>query len=316
MPAGAVQAASVWSSANRLPVPLQNQVALTTGQYLYILGGKSTSTTGAVYSSAASPTGQLGPWQRLNALPQPLYNHAGVAQNGYAVILGGLGKTGAQSSVYSASFQPGGALSTWSTTTALPQALYDHVAVASGGFVWVLGGFSANGAPRSTVYAAAQTGGSLGPWTTEIPLPQAMGESGAAVANGYIYVVGGHAVSGSGGGRATVYAALIGTGGALGAWKSLTPLPQARWDVGVIAVGGYLWAIGGYNSAARATATVYRALLQTNGSIGPWQSVPSLPSAVAEHTVSAVQNDLFVAGSKTGATGASAAIYDAPWAGL
>jgi outer membrane protein assembly factor BamB len=145
-----------------------------------------------------------------------------------------------------------------------------------------------------------------------VALPQIAGELAATIANGWIYVVGGHSVTGSGGALNTVYAARIGANGTLGAWASLTALPQARWDLGVVAVNGFLWAIGGYNSAARPTNTVYRAPLNaSNGTIGAWVALTALPSGVAEHTLSTAQGFLFVAGSKIGASGSSRTIFTA-----
>lgn len=303
-----------WSGALTLPGPLQNQVALTDGTYLYIAGGASSGPKSGVYSSLIGTGGTLGPWQTLHSLPQPLYNHAGVLQSGFAVILGGENANGPQATVYSAPIQAGGKIGNWSSTTALPAGIYDEGAVASGGFIWSIGGFFAGDVPQSTVYSAAQSGGTVGNWTAQTPLPVALGEVGTVTANGYIYVLGGHAASGAP--VNTVYAAKIGANGAIGNWASLTALPQARKDLGVaVSPDGYLWATGGYNSSNHATNTVYRAPLNADGTIGTWLSLTPLPASVAEHTLTVAQSDLFVAGNKIGARTASAKIYDAPYAG-
>ena len=303
-----------WNSADQLPTPLQNQVALTDGSYLYIAGGAQSGAKAGVYSAAIGATGTLGTWQTLPSLPQPLYNHAGVLQNGYAFILGGQNGSGVFSTVYSAAQSSGGKLGSWTTTTALPQALYDHATAAAGGHVYVVGGFNSSNVTQSTVYMATQTNGTLGAWSTQTPLPIAEGEIAATAYNGFVYVVGGHTAT-SGTGEATVYAAPIGSNGTLGAWSSLTPLPQARWDLGIAVAGGYLWAIGGYNSSAVATATVYRAAINTNGTIGSWLVMTPLPAGLGEHSVTYAQNYLFAAGGKSGASGAFSTIYDAPVAG-
>lgn len=303
-----------WSSTLSLPLPLQNQVALTDGTYLYIAGGASNGPKNGVYSSRIGASGSLGPWQTLHSLPQPLYNHAGVLQGGYVVILGGENTNGSQSTVYSAQLQANGTIGNWSTTTALPTGVYDEGAVASGGFIWSIGGFSNGDVPHSTVYSAAQTGGTVGNWTSQTALPVALGEVGTVVANGYIYVLGGHDASGAP--VNTTYAAKIGASGAIGPWANLTPLPQARKDLGVaVSPDGYLWATGGYNSSNHATNTVYRAHLNLDGTIGAWLSLTPLPASVAEHTLTIAQGYLFVTGNKTGSSTASAKIYDAPYAG-
>jgi outer membrane protein assembly factor BamB len=303
-----------WSSANQLPVALQNQVALTDGSYLYIAGGANSGAKSGVYSASIGSTGSIGAWQTLPSLPMALYNHAGALQNGHAFILGGQNGAGVYSTVYSAAQQAGGTLGSWSTTTAMPQPLYDHAVASANGDIYVVGGFNASNVAQSTVYMATQTNGTLGAWTTQTPLPIAEGEIAALTVNGYLYVVGGHTGS-SGVGESTVYAAPIGSNGTLGAWSSLTSLPQARWDLGIAAAGGYLWAFGGYNNSAIATATVYRAAINTGGTIGTWLAMTPLPSGVGEFTVSTAQNYFFAAGGKVGASGALSTIYTAPVAG-
>lgn len=308
---------SVWSSANSLPTPLQNQAAFTDGTYLYIAGGLNNSIELGTYSALVSASGTLGPWQSLPPIPQPLINHAAVQQGGYAVLLGGDNNNGAQATVYSAQIQSGGGLSAWTNTTTLPQPLYDLAAVAAGGLVWTLGGYGWDNGPRQAVYVATQTDGVIGPWTKTRPLPQGMGELGAATANGYIYVAGGRS---RGAALATVYSASIHAGGQLGAWTSLNALPLPLFDPGVAAAGGYLWVIGGYTwngtGFPSKTNVVFRAPLLSDGTIGAWQSLTPLPGHVAEHTLTVVQGYLFVAGSKVSLNGGSAAIYDAPIGGL
>jgi outer membrane protein assembly factor BamB len=303
-----------WNNADQLPAPLQNQVALTDGSYLYIAGGANSGAKAGVYSAPVGAAGSLGAWQTLPSLPKALYNHAGVLQNGYAFILGGQNGSGVYSTVYSAAQGSGGKLGSWTTTTAMPQALYDHATAAANGHVYVVGGFNASNVTQSTVYMATQTNGTLSAWTAQTPLPIAEGEIAATAYNGFVYVVGGHTAT-NGAGESTVYAAPIGSNGALGAWTTLQPMPQARWDLGIAIAGGYLWALGGYNSSAIATATVYRAAVNSDGTIGSWAVMTPLPSGLGEFTVTYAQNYLFAAGGKVGASGALSTIFDAPVAG-
>lgn len=309
--------ASGWSSANSLPVPLQNHAAFTDGTYLYVAGGLDNTFQLGTYSAPVSSTGVVGPWKTLPSIPQALINHAAVEQGGFAVLLGGWNSSGAQATVYSAQLQSGGGLGSWTGTTSLPQPLYDLAAVSSGGLVWTLGGFGSDGRARQVVYVAAQNGGAIGAWSKTTPLPQGSGELGAALANGYIYVAGGRAGKTT---LATVYSAPIGSGGMLGAWTALPSLPLPLFDPGVTAAGGYLWVIGGYTWTGTGSPTktngVYRAPLLPGGAIGAWQSVAPLPGHVAEHTLTVVNGYLIVAGSKVGQNGASAAIFDAPVTGL
>ncbi len=308
--------ANGWKGTGQLPVALENQVALTDKTYLYILGGANSGAQSGVYSALINFNGTFGAWKTLPAMPQGLFNHAGVLQSGQIFIMGGQNSGGAaQSIVYTATQQSGGGLSAWRTLTPLPQALYDHAAVAAGGYVFVIGGFGSNNTTRSTVYSAKQNGATLGAWTAQTALPVAEGEIGAAVVNNHIYVVGGHTVPGSGGGQNTVYSAAIGANGTVGAWSALTALPQARWDPGVVTGAGFLWTTGGYSANGQATNTIYRAPINADGTIGAWLSLTPAPAVLGEHTATVATGDLFLAGGKVGSSGASKTVYAAPLAG-
>jgi hypothetical protein len=294
-------------------VPLENQVAFSSGGYLYVTGGFNSSAQAATSSAQIGSGGMLGAWQALSALPMALFNHAGAVQNGYAIVAGGQSPSGPQAGVYTAKLGAGGALGAWVATTPLPAARYDHAAVASGGYVYVLGGFDAAKQQSAAVSSAPQSGGSLGSWTAQPALPAALGEIAAVVANGHLYVLGGHATSGA---QRTVFAAAILARGALGPWQRLTPLPQARWDLSVVVAGGALWAIGGYNAQVHTTNTVYRATLLSGGAIGTWSAAPSLPSGVGEQTATVAAGFFFVAGGKLTGTTALRVIYTAAATGL
>lgn len=96
-------------------------------------------------------------------------------------------------------------------------------------------------------------------------------------------------------------AMLVGLGGA-GApaaaqsrWISLAPLPAARQEVGVAAVGSSIYVVGGFNAAGQSVNTVER--YQT-GLTSTWASVAPLPAPEPLNHVGAagVGNALFVIG--------------------
>lgn len=93
-----------------------------------------------------------------------------------------------------------------------------------------------------------------------------------------LYLIGGF--SGSGGWMAlnSVVRAPIDGEGRLGPWVSAAPLARARGDHTVAQSDGYLYALGGAMGAGFPTeASVERARLNADGSVGPWELIGALP---------------------------------------
>ena len=78
-----------------------------------------------------------------------------------------------------------------------------------------------------------------------------MSEEGVAAVGTQVHVLGGYV-----GGRAHSTTHLV-LDTVTGRWRTAAPLPAALDHVGTVAVGGTLYAIGGYGTARHATAAVY-----------------------------------------------------------
>ncbi len=96
--------------------------------------------------------------------------------------------------------------------------------------------------------------------------------------------------------RAYVLAAIaLGAAGRAGAqWVTLAPLPAARQEVGVAALDGRVYVVGGFNGAGQSVNTVERYDPLTNS----WQAVAPLPAPMPLNHVGAasVGGGLFVVG--------------------
>lgn len=113
-------------------------------------------------------------------------------------------------------------------------------------------------------------------------LPEGNYYSGVTVANGFMYVVlGANAAAAP---VNTVYFIPLNADGTLDAvagWKTTTPLPSARVALNdqVTAYNNWLYVVGGGTSTSAHTATVFRARINADGTLGPWQSDRALPVA-------------------------------------
>ncbi len=150
-------------------------------------------------------------------------------------------------------------------------ARYVHAMVTWNNYLYVLGGEDTSGLLTSIERAVVNKDGSLGDWQLVGHLSSARSGHKAVMVNGRLYVVGGYDGSKV---LDTVEYAAINTDGTLGAWQSAKPLTTARMHLGVTAGNGYIYAIGGQNTAV--LRSVEYAPILADGSLGDWQATYDL----------------------------------------
>lgn len=124
----------------------------------------------------------------------------------------------------------------------------------------------------------------------------------AAASAGYIYVVGGmdrsdHYV-------AEVEYAPILSDGSLGVWRYTAPLNEPRFYLASVIVNGFLYAVGGANGERGKdnipSATVERAPILPDGSLGPWQRVTYLTTPRRGLQAAVYRNHIYAIGGYNG----------------
>ena len=183
----------------------------------------------------------------------------------------------------------------WVATTSLPVGLSGHAVAAATlpgvvptSVVYVAGGADSTNAPRDSVlYATVSASGALGAWTKTMGLPANVAFAAAVVAtpenspvtgSSYLYILGGDSTAG-GKPVATVYRGTLGATGAVTGWSPTTTLPAAVHSAGAVIFNGSVYVVGGSGSGNAPVATVYRSAVQSDGTLGAWQSLASLPFA-------------------------------------
>ena len=251
-----------WSTnANALPATNYAHGAVIANGYIYTTGGAGATT--AVYYAKINSDGSTAAWStNANVISAARNYHASVSANGYLYVIGG-DNGGAQSTVLYAKLNSDGSTGAWITNAnALPatRRFINHSAVVANGYVYVLGGES-GGITQSTVYyAKLNSDGSTGTWSTNSnSLPIKRRGASAAVVNGYVYVLGGYDDA-FGAAYTTVYYAKINSDGSIGAFSTdINALPAVRYAQGTVAANGYVYVVGGANSATTPQSTVYYA---------------------------------------------------------
>jgi hypothetical protein len=113
---------------------------------------------------------------------------------------------------------------------------------------------------------------SLGSFSSTATLPLALHNLAAFMSDEAVYIVGGNNLGTL---KSNVYSALVGAGGALGAWSALPSFPSPVASTKITSWSGRAYACGGSPTAQ----TVYMASILPGGGLGPWNSAGLLPQA-------------------------------------
>ncbi len=248
--------------------------------YMYIMGGNNTASQNTIAYARINNggPGSLNPWASTTGLGAVRKMAASAAYNGYVYILGGEDDSATQyADVRYAKINADGSLGTWITTAPnFTTVRSQHQALAYKGFLYVLGGITSGSTGLNDVqFAQINSDGSIGGWQATTSFTGFRNNFGAAVYEGYMYVLGGT----NGGYLSDVQYAPINPSGSVGTWASTTSLPSARFGMAVIVQNGYLYSIGGATTGGTAVATVEYAPINLNGTIGSWVATTGLPSA-------------------------------------
>lgn len=183
-------------------------------------------------------------------------------------------------------------LSEWQSVATMITPRQSFASVAVHGFIFALGGMNDTGDLDSVERAKINPDGTLGPWQSVASMPSARRFAAAVVSNNTIYVLGGSV--GAAPAVATVDRATVGFDGSL-SWESAAPMTTPRDGLTAVAIGGHIYALGGYNGQARLN-TVERASVNPDGSLASWQSESSMTQSRYQSAAVAFNDRIYVLG--------------------
>lgn len=289
-----------WASTTTFSTARQAMSAAVHNGYLYISGGDNGSSYFVhVYFAQINDDGTVGSWSTSSPnSPNSRSEHVMLAYNSYLYIIGGYDGSAANywNLVHYARINSGGSGSadSYASTTALPQATRRHTTVAHNGFIYVIGG-EGSSTPYSTVYyAAIGPDGTLGSWTATSSLPLNKAAHVSVLYNGYIYAIGG--LSDPGGYTTNVYYTEINSDGTLDTWSSTTSLPGGRYGASGAVYDGYVYFGGGWTGSVNSNV-LYYAAINSDGTLGSWNTTTNLPAGVSGHQLIAYKGYLYFTGS-------------------
>jgi hypothetical protein len=124
--------------------------------YLYVLGGiadKGGDPVTTIYRAALNNDGTIGTWSTIGDLPAALHSFGAVVFRSTIFVVGGATTGNAPvKTVYSASIDTLGNLSSWATLTSLPSARAYHALNTFGGYLYAVGGETATVDPNNGNY--------------------------------------------------------------------------------------------------------------------------------------------------------------------
>ncbi len=295
----------VWNSAlSKTSIDYSGNVS--TAGYVSFNPTSSTPTANLVSNVAGISNGSTGSYATLNTLPQAFNRASTVNSNGYLYVMGGFGSV-ALSTVYSAKTNSDGTIGSWQTLNTLPQTIYRAAGASYNGYIFLTGGFNGT-AEISTVYSAkTNSDGTIGSWNTLNTLPALTRDHGATVSNGYLIITNGWNGTTL---YSTAYSAPMLGNGTIGTWNTLTVVPVLLREPSLTSYNGYIFVTGGLTSGSVTRSTVYSARVNSDGTIGSWATLNTMPGVTRAHSSLAFNGYLYVIGGSPSAE--SSLVYSAP----
>ncbi|HEY4964098.1 MAG TPA: hypothetical protein VIH90_05375 [Candidatus Saccharimonadales bacterium] len=309
---------------------------------------------GSVFTGGCTPSsivGSLGTWVTdANPFSTPRYDFSAVAYAGYIYIMGGISAASTdQGDIQYTSFNADGSVGSGSWTsvtggvkynisgTMTSVTMHGESATAYNGHLYIMDGYHYSGTPGDynyVGYAQINSDGSLGMFMNTTASGVSQDNFSMAVYSGYIYEWGGVTNFGFAGNNQLEYAQ-INSNGSLGTWYSSTTNSLTSvfpvGEGGSVALGGYLYNIGGqHNSATDPTCgpnttnycnKTFSTQISSAGNLATntWAStLPAYPSSgvLYDPTVLVNAGYIYVMGGCTNAASASKACHSSATADM
>ncbi len=227
-----------------------------------------------------APDGTVGAF--TSGPPYGAYVGGLTGANANGVLVGAGGNTGSSlaADVFTSVVQPDGSLADWHKQAPMNVKRMHAASFAVGSRIWIMGGFDTD-VHGDVISADVGADGTIAAWNPSGTLPAPRTHFSAAYARGFVYVTGGIAAlptmpSPS---LKDVQRGTVEPDGTIDQWTKLSPLPVGICTHSSFVYGGYLYVAGGIDDAPEQLATVRRAPLEDDGTLGDWETVAPLPVA-------------------------------------
>jgi Kelch motif protein len=277
------------------------------GNWLYVFGGRNSSgDLDTVERASIQPDGSLAPFAPVSGVTLQIARsaHTSVAVGNSLYIVGGQGGGAPLGSVERANISATGSLGPFSVTAdpvlTIPRA--GHTSATLGNVLYVIGGLGNSSEILNRIDGASvNADGAVAAFSAiaglTLGIPRAFHQS--AVLGNSLYVFGGTGVAGD---SPTVERALIKPDGSLGQFSLVSGvmLDTARDSYASVAVGNYVYALGGTNTGTSGLKSVERAPVNPDGTLGAFVPVGTLVVGRIAPTAVVAGDSVYVIGGTDG----------------
>jgi DNA-binding CsgD family transcriptional regulator len=222
---------SRWQPGSLMPTPRGRLALASLHGKLYAIGG--IASPGGVTGAVEVYDAVKNTWSSGASKPTPVANVAAAALNGKLIVPGGYTSSGAPTSVVEV-YDP--AADVWSSGAALPSPVFAYALAVYDGKLYLFGGTT--GRDNAYVGQTLVYDPTTERWTARAPMPTPRGFAAAETLDKAIYVVGGYD------GRRE-FDTCERYWPDRDAWESCAPLTVGRGGLGLAAIAGRLYAVGG-----------------------------------------------------------------------
>ena len=303
--------AEEWQSRSEMPTARQEIYATSSDSRIYIPGGilndiVTTTSAFEVFNVKENS------WQTLASLPSPRHHITPVIVDDKLYAIGGFHGPYPKWSLKSEMFIYDINSNTWEGGPSLSEPRGEHIAVALGNKIHVVGGRVKQGEGEdhfdnyfdSNSHLVYDT--STGEWVSAASAPTARNSAAAAVIDGLIYVVGGryNAIQKDGTQLQQNVAALERYNPSNDSWQTLAPMPEALGGNAAAALNGMLYVFGGEQWAPE--HRVFSSTWVYDPDTNKWNKGPDMPTARHGLAAAAVEGTVITIGGCTEVGGGAA----------
>jgi N-acetylneuraminic acid mutarotase len=304
-----------WQIENLMTEPRVALGVVLWNNYIYAMGGRGDNPyLNSVEYTVVTSTGSLGTWQTTTSLGKARYALSATASAGRIYAIGGFGwdpfnGESARKDVEMALVQADHSLESWTIATPMTTARARLATVVWKDHIYALGGSHDNMPLHTVEWSTLQLDGSLGTWQSASRMTSAREGLAATIMGDYIYAIGGQYNDSTGPHSLdTIERARINTDGSLDTWQEISKMQVPRFHPAAVISGNYLCVLGGSNESNGGSYlnSVEISAINSDGSLGPWQSAINMNLPRVAFGAVQVQNNLYaVGGSNSTATLAS-----------